>query len=105
MKKNKSFPQKEELQVDKQPVADITQKPWNNKMVCSFFQLRIPNNIKMAQKVLEVTNYCSQLAKVLVRSHYIMTSAYADICKGTVEIPTFSSLLKIKDEGSVASLC
>lgn len=63
MKKNKSFPQKEELQVDKQPVADITQKPWNNKMVCSFFQLRIPNNIKMAQKVLEVTNYCSQLAK------------------------------------------
>lgn len=33
----------------------------------------------MAQKVLEVTNYCSQLAKVLVRSHYIMTSAYADI--------------------------
>lgn len=34
-----------------------------------------------------------------------MTSAYADICKGTVEIPAFSSLLKIKDEGSVASLC
>lgn len=26
MKKNKSFPQKEELQVDKQPVAGITQK-------------------------------------------------------------------------------
>lgn len=36
MKKNKSFPQKEELQVDKQPVAGITQKLWNNKMVCSF---------------------------------------------------------------------
>lgn len=36
--KEQVFPaKKEELQVDKQPVAGITQKPWNNKMVCSFF--------------------------------------------------------------------
>lgn len=41
MKKNKSFLQKEELQVDKQPVAGITQKLWNNKMVCSFFYQEI----------------------------------------------------------------
>lgn len=63
-------------------------------MVCSFFLPRKPNGPKGfgSHQLLQPTGKGT-------------CEDYADICKGTVEIPAFSSLLKIKDEGSVASLC